>query len=112
MEDNEYGPWIIWGRHERPAGLRDDQTIEAVFINIHGELKSNSLSRSVGAHSWAGHGVKAVTLAYRVKREEVARAIYGRPDGIWGDMGIADTHKITYVLDGDGEVISCQMRKL
>ncbi len=112
MDDNDFGPWIVWGKEERPAGLRDDQRVDVVFINQYGELGSDQRGRSVGAHVWEGTGP---TLAYRVKREEVTHVLYVSDDCFgtptpkrWSD----DTHKITYILDGAGEVLSCKMEKL
>lgn len=108
----EFGPWIVWGKKERPAGLRDDQLIQVVFINSHGELGQETRDRSVKAHSWDGYGKKAITLAYRVKREEKTHVLYGVPGKFNPTKGIFDTHKITYVMDGEGEVMSCKMEKL
>lgn len=112
MEDKDFGPWIVWGKGERPKGLRDDQRVQVVFINPHGELGQENYDRSVKAHLWEGHSNKSVTLAYRVKSEEETHVISGRVGTLFGLPDKLDTHKITYVLDGAGEVVSCKMEKL
>lgn len=108
----EFGPWIVWGKKERPAGLRDDQRVQVVLINANGELFQENRDRSVLSHHWVGDGIKAITLAYRVKSEEVTHVIFGRVGSLFCSFDKFDTHQITYVLDGAGEVVSCKMEKL
>ena len=103
----KYGPWIVWGKAERPSGLRDDQRIEVVFHGEDGGLKMGLSDRPVGSHAWTTGG----TLAYRVEIKEVTRVAYGMPGCMFGDRDTDDTHKITYVMLGD-EIVSCKMEKL
>ncbi len=103
----KYGPWIVWGKKERPAGLRDNQRIEVVCCHEDGSLKGNIGERPVAAHAWmAGR-----TLAYRVEVEAVTYVVYGEPGGMFGLQEDGDTHKITYVMLGD-EVVSIKMEAL
>jgi len=109
----EFDPWIVWGKKERPAGLSDDWRIQVVFINRYGEIEQENNDRSVKAHSWEGYGNKSVTLAYRVKRKKTTHVLYGTIGMPFIPIEcIKDTHKITYTVEYYGEVISCKMEKL
>lgn len=103
----KFGPWIVWGKAERPSGLRDDQIIEVVCHDGNGDIKEYLQERSVAHHAWTS----GRTLAYRVELQEVSHVAYGTPGCMFGDRDSDDTHKITYVLLGD-EVVSCVMEKL
>lgn len=103
----KFGPWIVWGKAERPSGLRDDQIIEVVCHDDDGTIKERLSERPVAAHPWRS----GPTLAYRVELQEVTRVAYGMPGCMFGDRDTDDTHKITYVMLGD-EIVSCKMEKL
>ncbi len=103
----KYGPWIVWGKKERPAGLRDNQRIEVVCHDDDGNLKGDIGERPVAAHAWSA----GRTLAYRVEVEAVT-VLFGKPNGTWNRTKFPqDTHKITYVMLGD-EVVSIKMEAL
>ena len=105
----KYGPWIVWGKKERPEGLSYNQRIEVVCHGEDGELKLGLSDRNAGAHAWnAGR-----TLAYRVEIKEEAHVVHGQIGGMMFTAlrDTSDTHKITYVVR-DGEVFSCEMEKL
>lgn len=103
----KYGPWIVWGKAERPAGLLNEQRIEVVCHDGNGDIKEYLQERAVAHHAWTS----GRTLAYRVELQEVSRVVYGTPGGMFGVRDSDDTHKITYVVIGD-EVVSCTMEKL
>ena len=104
----KYGPWIVWGKKERPEGLSYNQRIEVVCHGEDGELKLDLSDRHVGAHAWT----TGRTLAYRVKIKEETCVVHGQIGGMFTALrDTSDTHKITYVVR-DGEVVSCEMEKL
>lgn len=104
-----FGPWIVWGKQERPDGLRDEQRIQVVFISQSGNIyTSKGCDRSVDDHSWK----TCTTLAYRVNLENKTHVFYGPDCGFSTFKLSADTHKLTYVLDQYGGVVSCKMEKL
>ena len=104
----KYGPWIVWGKEERPEGLSCNQRIEVVCHDEDGNLNPNLTDRSVINHAWTS----GVTLAYRVKIKEEALVVHGQIGGMFTALrDTSDTHKITYVVR-DGEVVSCEMEKL
>jgi len=103
----KFGPWIVWGKAERPPLLRDDQIIEVVCHDDDGTIKEGLSERPVVAHAWRS----VPTLAYRVELQEVTRVAYGTPGCMFGIRDTDDTHKITYTMLGD-EVVSCVMEKL
>lgn len=104
----KYGPWIVWGKKERPEGLSCNQRIEVVCHGEDGELKLGLRDRSAGAHAWTA----GLTLAYRVEIREETRVVHGEIGGMFtANRYNYDTHKITYVVR-DGEVVSCEMEKL
>jgi len=105
----KYGPWIVWGKKERPGGLFGNERIEVVCYGEDGELKLNLGERAVGAHAWT----TGRTLAYRVEIKEATYVVHGGFDFTFTALRdpSLDTHKITYVVQ-DGEVVSCQMEKL
>ena len=47
----KYGPWIVWGKNERPGGLYCNQRIEVVCYDEDGELQPCFGYRHVWAHS-------------------------------------------------------------
>jgi len=103
----EFGPWITWGKPERPSGLNDSQRIEVVCYDEDGELKTDLQDRPVAVHAWgAGR-----TLLYRVEIKGETYVIYGKIGGMFGINTVGDTHKITYVVRGD-VVVSCTMEGL
>ena len=103
----KFGPWIRHDGAVRPSGLRDDQMIEAVSINNVGVLNTDSYSRSAGGHLWEG------TLAYRVEHVVTTEVMFGCVGGGFASSKWdVDTHKITYTVNRDGDVISCKMEKL
>lgn len=103
----KWGPWIKHDGAVRPSGLLDDQMIEAVFINNKGELKTDSFSRPAGVHDWEG------TLAYRVEQVETTLVLYGNVSSTFViNKWSGNTHKITYTVNQDGDVLSCKMEKL
>ena len=105
---SEFGEWITWGKRHRPDGLHDMQRIQVVFINANGALVVDEGTRSVGAHSWVGHGIKSITLAYRLQRE--THVLYGTIGGSFCSDFVGD-QKLTYFVD-DGEVVGCKMEKV
>ena len=102
----KFGPWIKYDGDKKPKNLSDDQTIEAVFINNQGVLKTDSYDRAAGVHVWDG------TLAYRVEQVETTDVLYGSISGWSTERFPYHTHKITYTVDQDGNVLSCKMEKL
>lgn len=103
----KFGSWIVWGKAERPSGLRDDQIIEVVCHDADGTINTGLTERFVARHAWTS----SPTLAYRVELQEVTHVAYGTPGCMFGVRDTDDTHKITYVMLGD-EVVSCTMEKL
>lgn len=105
----KFGPWIVWGKKERPEGLSFDQRIEVVCHGEDGGLKMGLSDRPVGSHAWPTGG----TLAYRVEIKEVTGVVHGKIGSMFTPLrdDTLDTHKITYVVR-DGEVVSCEMEKL
>jgi len=105
----KYGPWIVWGKKDRPEGLSCNQRIEVVCYDEYGELKLGLSERAVGAHAWT----YGRTLAYRAEIKEETRVVHGKIGGAFTALRDPpfDTHKITYVVR-DGEVVSCKMEKL
>ena len=102
----KWGPWIRHDGAVRPSGLRDDQMIEGAFIGNNGEMKARS-ARVSEWHYWES------TLAYRVEQEETTQVLYGVVDGAFSfGRSACDTHKITYTVNQDGDVLSCKMEKL
>ena len=103
----KFGPWIKFYGKKKPENLSDDQTIEVVFISSSGVLKTDSFQRAAGIHVWEG------TLAYRVEQVETTEVVYGPLGGGWRvERFPYHTHKITYTVDQDGNVLSCKMEKL
>lgn len=107
----KFGPWIkyddAWNNYKKPKNLSDDQIIEAVFLSKNGVLKTDSFERSAGLHVWEG------TLVYRVAQGETTDVLYGTVCGGFASAKWeVDTHKITYTVDQDGNVLSCKMEKL
>jgi hypothetical protein len=103
----KWGPWIRHDGAVKPSGLQADQMIEAVFINKDGDLKTASPARPAGRHQWEG------TLAYRVEQLETTHVITGSVvTAFTHERWPADTHKITYSINKDGDVLSCKMEKL
>jgi hypothetical protein len=81
--------------------------IEAVYLDTNGELCANGRPRPASARHWEG------TVLYRVEQVETTRVIYGKGNTAFTDeQWHNDTHKITYTVDQDGNVISCKMEKL
>jgi hypothetical protein len=103
-----FGPWIVWGKAERPEGLADDDRVEVVCHDENGNLHPVLRARGAAAHAW----VRIVTLAYRVEVQDVTYVVYGKLGGSFHKLAFAEgTHKITYVMRGD-DVVSCKMEKL
>ena len=105
----KYGPWIVWGKNERPGGLYCNQRIEVVCYDEDGELQPCFGYRHVWAHSWT----TGRTLAYRVEIKEATYVVHSKIGGTFTALRNPpfDTHKITYVVR-DGEVVACKMEKL
>lgn len=105
-----YGPWVTWGKRERPEGLEDRQRIQVVYVNAFGDVIVDNGGRSVGSHCWVGKDMpKAITLAYRVKRN--VRVLYGSIGSAFEHNQTGATHKMTYTVDGD-DIVEFKMEKL
>lgn len=101
----KWGPWIRHDGAIKPSGLKADQVIEAVFINKDGDF--GGAVRTAGHHQWEG------TLAYRVEQLETTQVLYGVVGGAFSfGISVYTTHKITYTVNQDGDVLSCKMEKL
>ena len=123
MESNKkWGPWIVWGKHERPEGLRDDQRIQCMYVNGLGQIRTdgtdgNTDDRSVEGHNWelGVSGGSAITLAYRVQVGEKEVVLFGDMKGTSKAFSpchhIWDTHKITLKLLGE-EVVDISIVKI
>ena len=103
----KFGPWIKHDGAVRPSGLRDDQMIEAVYFDTDGELCAYGRPRPAGCRHWER------TVLYRVEQVEMTQVRYGGADTAFTFRRSAyDTHKITYTVNQDGDVLSCKMEKL
>jgi hypothetical protein len=81
--------------------------IEAVYFDTDGELRAYGIPRPAGNHHWEG------TVLYRVEQVETTEVVYGRLGcGFDSFKFDVDTHKITYSVNQDGDVLSCKMEKL
>jgi hypothetical protein len=81
--------------------------IEAVYFDTDGELRAYGIPRPAGNHYWEG------TVLYRVEQVKMTCVRYGNADTAFTfGRSAYDTHKITYTVNQDGDVLSCKMEKL
>lgn len=68
--EEDFGPWIIWGKPERPHDLNSDDNIKVICFLVDMTVLSESTQRTVKEHQWNPQRKdgKDVTLAYRVRK--------------------------------------------
>ncbi len=100
--------WGMWVKFEGDDALPQDeamkQMIEVAYISPTGQLKYETAN----LFSWDFSD----TVAYRMAVMETTKVLYGVVGQPFAFEFDEATHKITYTVNQDGDVLSCKMEKL
>jgi hypothetical protein len=102
----KWGPWVKFeGDDALPQDEAMKQMVEVAYISPTGQLKYETAN----LFSWDFSD----TVAYRLAVMETTQVLYGSVGALFSLGEIAkNTHKITYTVDQDGDVLSCKMEVL